>query len=83
MSSTMPGLVVSFKPGSPNEIKRLLPRGLRGLIVQEVHPDDMSQPCQQWLLKRGLIEPAKQQHIWKWTKLGKQVREDCRRLARA
>lgn len=82
MPNNTPGLHMQYKPGSPNDIRRLMPRGLRLLIEAGAHPDDMSEPCQQWLYKHQIIAPAKQQHTWAWTKLGQQIGNEYRRRPR-
>lgn len=73
MPSNTPGLNVSYKPGTPNDTLRLMPRGIRQLIALDTHPDDMSQPCQQWLARHNAIAPAGSGSGWKWTSLGANV----------
>lgn len=66
------GLDTESKPGSSKDIKRRIPRGLRHMMVNGIHPDDMPQPCQELLLKFGLIEPSNQ-GAWRWSKRGRQI----------
>lgn len=49
------GLNPEYKPGSVRDIKRRMLRGIRTLMTDGVHPDEMSTPSQTFLFENGLI----------------------------
>ena len=60
------------------ECCRLMPRGLKLLLVDNVPANEMPEACRTWLIDHEMLRPAKKKNGtgWTWTALGKMVRID-------